>query len=165
MLNVRPNQTCLGHSFATLELVRILCSQYLGRSHNLWHRSCLLLEQGALLGAKGREEGSPESLDCLAELYGLLREEDLWGGLWQRRARHPETSLALALEQQGCFEQAQGALEAAMHRARQDYAAVPAPPQLQSEFRLWEEHWLRSDGLLGFSRRAGTRQAHLVGHI
>lgn len=124
-------------------------AQYLGRSHNLWHRACLLLEQGALervsKGGRGGPEEPGESLDCLAELYGQLREEDLWGGLWQRRARHPETALALALEQQGCFEQAQGALEAAMARARQDHATLPASPLLQSEFRLWEEHWLRWD--------------------
>lgn len=125
--------------------------KYLGRSHNLWHRACLLLEQAALIGRGGSsascssvvrgaaEEAGSAAEDALAELYSLLREEDLLGGLWQRRARHPETSLALALEQQGCFEQAQAALEAAMARAPRHEAAG----MLQSECRLWEEHWLR----------------------
>lgn len=125
--------------------------QYLGRSHNLWHRACLLLEQAALAGRGGSgascssgvrgaaEEAGSAAEDALAELYSLLREEDLLGGLWQRRARHPETALALALEQQGCFEQAQAALEAAMARAPRHEAAG----MLQSECRLWEEHWLR----------------------
>ncbi|CAN7941160.1 unnamed protein product, partial [Ixodes pacificus] len=146
---------------------------YLGRSHNLWHRACLLLEQGALervsKGGRGGPEEPGESLDCLAELYGQLREEDLWGGLWQRRARHPETALALALEQQGCFEQAQGALEAAMARARQDHATLPASPLLQSEFRLWEEHWLRCskelnqwDLLLDYGSSKNCANPHLV---
>lgn len=147
--------------------------KYLGRSHNLWHRACLLLEQGALervsKGGRGGPEEPGESLDCLAELYGQLREEDLWGGLWQRRARHPETALALALEQQGCFEQAQGALEAAMARARQDHATLPASPLLQSEFRLWEEHWLRCskelnqwDLLLDYGSSKNCANPHLV---
>ncbi|XP_075538774.1 transcription-associated protein Nipped-A isoform X6 [Dermacentor variabilis] len=125
--------------------------KYLGRSHNLWHRACLLLEQAALTGRGGSgascssgvrgatEEAGSAAEDALAELYSLLREEDLLGGLWQRRARHPETPLALALEQQGCFEQAQAALEAAMARAPRHEAAG----MLQSECRLWEEHWLR----------------------
>ncbi|XP_077554082.1 transformation/transcription domain-associated protein-like isoform X4 [Haemaphysalis longicornis] len=134
--------------------------KYLGRSHNLWHRACLLLEQAALTarggsvsssssssslggvrGSGGLSGGGAEEAaeDALAELYALLREEDLSGGLWQRRARHPETSLALALEQQGCFEQAQAALEAAMSRVPRHEAAS----MLQSECRLWEEHWLR----------------------
>lgn len=171
--------------------------KYLGKSHNVWHRSCLLLESGASLtgtGSGGRRGGGEgvvsgtadgsgpsgtvcssgagtphETLDCLAELYALLREEDLWGGLWQRRARYAETAAAVALEQQGFFEQAQGAYEGAMGRARHDHAAVPASSLLQSEIRLWEEHWVRCskelnqwDLLLDYGNSKGCSNPHLV---
>ncbi|KAK8783726.1 hypothetical protein V5799_009909, partial [Amblyomma americanum] len=156
---------------------------YLGRSHNLWHRACLLLEQAALAGRGGgagacassgvgasvrggvpEEAGAAE--DALAELYSLLREEDLLGGLWQRRARHPETPLALALEQQGCFEQAQAALEAAMARVPRHESASTL---LQSECRLWEEHWLRCckelnqwELVLEYGKSKSAANPHLV---
>lgn len=32
-----------------------------------------------------------EAVDSLAELYEVLKEEDLWAGLWQKRAKYPET--------------------------------------------------------------------------
>ena len=78
--------------------------KYLGKSHNLWHRSTLLLEQiafenhpmGALPSSnKARREGGlfsqdassstqqvskqvqAEALDALSEMYSLLKEEDL----------------------------------------------------------------------------------------
>ncbi|XP_064456550.1 transformation/transcription domain-associated protein-like isoform X2 [Ornithodoros turicata] len=168
--------------------------KYLGKSHNVWHRSCLLLESGASLsgaGPGGRRAaetsvsaaiadgpststgsgnlGPHDTLDCLAELYALLREEDLWGGLWQRRARYAETAAAVALEQQGFFEQAQSTYEAAMGRAKHDHAVSPASPLLQSEIRLWEEHWLRCskelsqwDLLLDYSNSKGCANPHLV---
>ena len=52
-----------------------------------------------------------ETLDSLCELYSLLREEDLLVGIWQKRAKFPETNTALAYEQHGFYEQAQQAFE------------------------------------------------------
>ena len=52
-----------------------------------------------------------ETLDSLCELYSLLKEEDLLVGLWQKRAKFAETSVALAYEQHGFFEQAQQSYE------------------------------------------------------
>ena len=49
-----------------------------------------------------------EAVDGLSEIYETLREEDLWAGLWQKRAKYPETLVGIAYEQQGFFEQAQG---------------------------------------------------------
>ena len=40
-------------------------------------------------------------------MYGLLKEEDLWAGLWQTMAHYPETRLAVTFEQHGFLEQAQ----------------------------------------------------------
>ena len=75
--------------------------------------------------------------------FSALKEEDLWSGLWQRRAHFPETVIGIAYEQQGFFEQAQGTYELAMTKARQEFANNPAPVSLQSEYRLLEDHWIR----------------------
>lgn len=64
-----------------------------------------------------------------------LKEEDLWSGLWQRRAHFPETVIAVAYEQQGFFEQAQGSYELAMTKARQEFTNTVTPVSLQSEYR------------------------------
>lgn len=82
-------------------------------------------------------------MDHLAEMYLTLKEEDMWSGLWQKHAKYRETSIALAYEQQGYFEQALGAYELALGKGRQDYATTPAPLSLVSEERLWERQWIR----------------------
>jgi hypothetical protein len=67
----------------------------------------------------------------------------MWSGLWQKHARYRETNVAIAYEQQGFFEQAQGAYEVAMSKVHNDYSSSPAPGSVRSELRLWEEHWIR----------------------
>ena len=47
-------------------------------------------------------------MNALSELYATLKEEDLWAGLWGNKAKYQETNTAIAYEQQGHFEQAQG---------------------------------------------------------
>ena len=56
-----------------------------------------------------------ETLDSLSEIYERLQEEDMWAGLWQKRCKFPETSTAIAYEQQGFYEQAQSAYEGVSH--------------------------------------------------
>ena len=73
---------------------------------------------------------------CTIFYSSTLREEDLWAGLWPRRAHLPETVIGVAYEQQGFFEQAQGTYELAMTKARQEFNNAPAPVSLQSEYRL-----------------------------
>lgn len=93
--------------------------------------------------------------------FSSLKEEDLWSGLWQRRAHFPETATGLSFEQQGFYEQAQGTYELAMTKARTEFSNTAAPFSLQSEYRfailstinetrlnlvfyrLLEEHWIR----------------------
>lgn len=133
--------------------------KYLGKSHNIWHRSSLLLEQiafdtaaAAATPVKTRREQlqhqqqhhdlydssasepvvsltpQQEAMDALSEMYHLLREEDMWAGLWQKKAKYQETNIAIAYEQQGFFEQAQGAYELAMSKYRQDHSSgQPCP--------------------------------------
>lgn len=134
---------------------------YLGKSHNLWHRMTLNLEKLAIeqqnqlaLNKSRRDnlecydleaEAAPQQsvMDHLAEMYSALREEDMWCGLWQKHAKYRETSIALAYEQQGFFEQALGAYELALGKGRQDYSNTPAPLSMISEERLWEKQWIR----------------------
>ena len=126
--------------------------KYLGKSHNLWHRSALLLEKIAFDTAPAANavkmrrdmadqyefEPAPpsltlqqEAMDGLSEMYSLLKEEDLWSGLWQKKAKYPETNIAIAYEQQGYFEQAQGAYELAMSKFRNDYNGQASPIGIQ----------------------------------
>ena len=53
-----------------------------------------------------------ETLDALCDLYSLLKEEDMWAGLWQKRAKFTDTNTAIAYQQHGFFEQAQNSYEA-----------------------------------------------------
>ena len=58
--------------------------------------------------------------------------------------RYAETSIAIAYEQQGYFEQAQGAYELAMTKFRNDHANGGCATALQQEVKLWESGWVRS---------------------
>ncbi|XP_076072619.1 transformation/transcription domain-associated protein-like isoform X5 [Mytilus galloprovincialis] len=164
--------------------IRACVMKYLGRTHNMWHRSCLQLEQmafdnGASLLIKSRPiseyEFEPvtspqqESLDALCELYALLKEEDMLVGIWQKRSKFNETNTALAYEQHGFFEQAQDHYEKAMSKARQDHNSGPASPSVLQEYRLWEEHWIRCskelnqwDLMLEYANSKGNTNPHLV---
>ncbi len=72
-----------------------------------------------------------EAMDALSEMYSLLKEEDLWAGLWLKKAKYQETNAAIAYEQQGFFEQAQGAYEVAMSKFRNDYNGQASPIGIQ----------------------------------
>lgn len=90
--------------------IRPCIMKYLGKSHNLWYRMSLMLEQSAfdtnaLTSPRGNRrdadvtENEPinspqqEIIDSLSEIYSVLKEEDLWSGLWQTVAHYPETKL------------------------------------------------------------------------
>ncbi|KAL5007444.1 hypothetical protein ScPMuIL_016250 [Solemya velum] len=163
--------------------IRPCVLKYLGRTHNLWHRTSLILEQIAFeanpttqsRGQKSEYEFEPgtshqqETLDSLCDLYSLLREEDMWAGLWQKRAKFSETNVGIAYEQHGFFEQAQSAYEQAMTKARQDHNSGPASPSVLPEYRLLEEHWIRCskelnqwDLLLEYANAKGSAKPQLV---
>lgn len=151
--------------------IRPCILKYLGKTHNSWHRSGLMLEDYASLCEEysnhqithqqqqvidfspfeedPSEINQHETLDALAEMYSLLNEEDMWAGLWQQRCRYPETATAIAYETQGFYEQAQSAYEVVMSKAREEHNRGPANPQLTSEYNLWEEHWVSCSKELG----------------
>ena len=79
----------------------------------------------------------------MSDLYYQLHEEDMWAGLWSKKAKYNETNIAISYEQQGFFEQAQGAYELAMSKYRTDVTSKPIPSSAIQEIKLWEDHWLR----------------------
>lgn len=139
--------------------IRPCVLKYLGKTHNLWLRSTLMLEQqafekGLSLHSKPKQSTEfyeqesitppqQEILDSLAELYSLLQEEDMWAGLWQKRCKFLETATAIAYEQHGFFEQAQESYEKAMEKARKEHERSNASAAIFPEYQLWEDHWIR----------------------
>ncbi|KAF7269505.1 transcription-associated protein Nipped-A isoform X2 [Rhynchophorus ferrugineus] len=129
--------------------------KYLGKGHNLWHRMALAMEQQAFdppgksnnssscYEFEGEQPKQSELLDSIAELYRQMCEEDLWAGLWQKHAHYKETCVAIAYEQHGFFEQAQGAYEAAMAKHKADTSMGPVPAAYQREILLWTDRWVR----------------------
>ncbi|XP_011505966.1 PREDICTED: transformation/transcription domain-associated protein [Ceratosolen solmsi marchali] len=164
--------------------MRSALMKYLGRSHNLWHRMTLSLEQMAFENGSSQiktkresdcydfePDNSPytEVLDSLSDMYSLLCEEDMWSGLWQKHAHYKETLQATVLEQQGFFEQAQGAYDLAMTKFKQDYVSTPAPFKTQREALLWEQHWIRCakelnqwDLLLDYGSKKAEKNPFLI---
>jgi len=93
-----------------------------------------------------------EVMDSLGELYSSLKEEDLWAGLWQRKAKYAETSTGIAYEQQGYYEKAQAAFESAMTKAKTDYVDEAPPNSVFPEFKVWEDHWIKYGLIVFFNR-------------
>ena len=54
--------------------------------------------------------------DCLAELYGMLNEDDVLFGLWKRRGAAQETRAALSCIQHGMLVRGQDFLEEAINQ-------------------------------------------------
>ncbi|KAJ3607999.1 hypothetical protein NHX12_025050, partial [Muraenolepis orangiensis] len=137
--------------------IRPCVLKYLGKTHNLWLRSTIMLEQQAFekgLSLHGKPKQSTEFyeqesitppqqeiLDSLAELYSLLQEEDMWAGLWQKRCKFPETATAIAYEQHGFFEQE--SYEKATEKARKEHERNSVSPAVFPEYQLCEDHWIR----------------------
>jgi transformation/transcription domain-associated protein len=81
-----------------------------------------------------------EILDNLGELYAVLKEDDLWAGLWQKRAKFSDTNLGISYELQGYYEKAQGCYELAMNKAKTEPINSM---NCFSELKVWEEHWIK----------------------
>jgi len=82
-------------------------------------------------------------IGILAEMYKQLKEEDMWIGLWQKNAQFRETKVALALEQQGLFEQALSMYESVMRKFSSEFSNSPASVMVLNESQLWESQWIR----------------------
>ncbi|XP_070855284.1 transcription-associated protein 1 isoform X5 [Drosophila suzukii] len=128
---------------------------YLGKSHNLWHRAVLVLEDMSVNQSKDNSKDvdfnfpdldnqeSKNIFDSLSKMYSSMHEEDLWAGLWLKFAHYPETNIAVSYEQMGFFEEAQGAYDLAMTKFKQDLNNGVVNTYVNSELLLWEKHWMR----------------------
>jgi hypothetical protein len=128
---------------------------YLGESFSALHPAVSIIERWAMEGMGGTADGSsalwlapsqavPRNkreeavYDALAQLYSKLREDDMWIGLWQRRAAQKATVNALSLEQRGSWQRAADAYYLAMELEMSGaIASVPA-----AETSLWEQRWI-----------------------
>lgn len=116
--------------------------KYLGKTHNAWHTAIEILQKttanGRVVGSSKDDINSQErSLDALSELYSNLHEDDMFYGLWRRRSTYVETNVAISYEQAGMWAEAQTMYENAQIKARKGVL-----PFTESEYMLWEDHWI-----------------------
>lgn len=102
-----------------------------------WSQGMHILENIETLSVNGNADVREVTQDALCKLYAALKEEDMFYGLWRRRAKYAETILALSHEQIGLWQKAQQLYENAQVKARSG-----ALPYGQSEYSLWEDHWI-----------------------
>ncbi|TFK75868.1 hypothetical protein BDN72DRAFT_954419 [Pluteus cervinus] len=113
--------------------------KYLAKTFAAWHVGLEIL--GPSLEYVKDDEPTVRDYvyDSMADIYAELAEDDLFYGLWRRRALHPETNIALAYEQNGMWEQASIAYETAQSKARAGTISF-----VEAEYCLWEDHWILS---------------------
>ncbi|GAA96948.1 uncharacterized protein L969DRAFT_90354 [Mixia osmundae IAM 14324] len=110
--------------------------RYLGKSFNAWHVA-LEIMQDVVEDPREDDVVRDCTCDALAELYSDLSEYDNFYGLWRRRSYYNETNAAISFEQHGLWQQAQVQYEAAQVKARSG-----AMPFTESEYNVWEDHWV-----------------------
>ncbi|KAH6600577.1 hypothetical protein BASA50_002141 [Batrachochytrium salamandrivorans] len=118
--------------------------RHLGKTYNAWHVVLELLQNAMVEARTGivmlnkEEEKIRESImDSLADIYASLREDDYFSGLWRRKALFSETNAAVSFEQCGIWTSAQSLYESAQLKAR-----TGVLPFTESEYCLWESHWI-----------------------
>ncbi|CAK5275625.1 unnamed protein product [Mycena citricolor] len=111
--------------------------KYLAKTFGAWFVSLEVLA-GSFEQVRDDEHVIREYVyDSLADVYAELAEEDMFYGLWRHRCLHIDTNIALAFEQNGMWEQASATYEVAQTKARTGQI-----PFTESEFCLWEDHWV-----------------------
>ncbi|KZT74387.1 FAT-domain-containing protein [Daedalea quercina L-15889] len=111
--------------------------KYLAKTFGAWHVASELLTS-SLDHLREEEVVVRDTVyDSLAEMYAELAEDDVFYGLWRRRALYSETNIAIAYEQCGMWEQASSVYEAAQSKTRAGNL-----PFSEAEFCLWEDHWM-----------------------
>ena len=111
--------------------------KYLARTFGAWHVAAEMLETSLNFIREDEVVVRDTIYDSLAELYAELSEEDVFYGLWRRRSLYPDTNAGISFEQAGMWEQASIVYEAAQNKARAGIL-----PFSESEFCLWEDHWI-----------------------
>lgn len=75
--------------------------------------------------------------DAITELYTQLNEQDLFYGLWRRRAAVEDTKTGLVLEQHDCWQSAQEVYYAIMNKGLSGTVRT-----CKQEADLWEDQWI-----------------------
>ncbi|KAJ3510077.1 hypothetical protein NLJ89_g4881 [Agrocybe chaxingu] len=164
---MRPNvvQTLLAgiHTCSPPMILPPHLVKYLAKTFGAWHIGLEILEN-SLEHTKDDEITVCDHIyDSLADVYAELGEEDMFYGLWRRRSIRAETNIGLAFEQAGMWEQASQTYEAAQNRVRSGTI-----PFSETEFCLWEDHWILSaeklqhwDILYEFAKSEGNQELML----
>lgn len=111
--------------------------KYLGKAFNAWYPAIQSLENISLRPLVESVKIGQSNDDALVEMYANLQEDDMFYGLWRRRAKYTETNTALSYEQIGLWGRAIQMYEAAQIKARSG-----ALPYNEAEYGLWEDHWV-----------------------
>ncbi|KAI8979847.1 hypothetical protein BDF20DRAFT_535994 [Mycotypha africana] len=116
--------------------------QHLGKTHNAWHTAIEILQRNlntTVSSEKPKDDvdNNERTLDALAELFTSLEEHDMLYGLWKRRSTYGETAVAISYEQSELWSEAQLMYENAQIKARSGVS-----PFTESEYSLWEDHWV-----------------------
>ncbi|KAI8618395.1 hypothetical protein BC830DRAFT_946632 [Chytriomyces sp. MP71] len=116
--------------------------KYIAKNFNAWHISLELLQtaanaQRSVSSSRDEERVREITLDSLGDLLSSLSEDDYLSGLWRRRSLFAETNAAISFEQCGLWVQAQGLYENAQAKARTGLL-----PFTESEYNVWEDHWV-----------------------
>ncbi|KAK4242261.1 hypothetical protein C8A03DRAFT_11533 [Achaetomium macrosporum] len=107
------------------------------KTYDAWYTALYQLENAALRPEIDSAAVRESNLDALLDLYASLGEDDLFYGTWRRRCQFVETNAALSYEQHGMWEKAQRMYETAQIKAR-----TGVIPFSESEYMLWEDHWV-----------------------
>ncbi|KAL2197501.1 hypothetical protein P885DRAFT_35176 [Corynascus similis CBS 632.67] len=107
------------------------------KTYDAWYTALFQLENSALKPEIDSATVRESNLDALVDLYASLGEDDLFYGTWRRRCQFVETNAALSYEQHGMWEKAQRMYETAQIKAR-----TGVIPFSESEYMLWEDHWV-----------------------
>lgn len=139
-IDARPNviQSLL-EGVARCEVLQLppFAVECLASNFNAWPQGIQILENIERQSVNGNAEVREVTQDALAKLYSTLKEDDMFYGLWRRRSKYSETISALSYEQIGLWDKAQQLYETAQIKARSG-----ALPYGQSEYSLWEDHWI-----------------------
>lgn len=111
--------------------------KYLGKTFNAWYPAIQILEAASTRPLTESLKIAQSTSDALIEMYASLQEDDIFYGAWRRRSRYTETNTALSYEQVGLWSRATKMYENAQIKARSG-----ALPYNESEYGLWEDHWI-----------------------
>ncbi|CAI5760679.1 unnamed protein product [Candida verbasci] len=137
-IDMRPNVIqCLLEGVSRCKNLQLppVAAECLASNFNAWSQAIHILEN--ISQENISNEVREVTNDALAKLYAALKEDDMFYGLWRRRAKYAETISALSYEQIGLWDKALQLYENAQIKARSG-----ALPYGESEYALWEDHWI-----------------------